>query len=116
MGEDRAHPESGYYVRDDAAPRGRPLNRYRLDYCPLVSYPRLLVRHLLDRAPPAYGVGLELWPLHLARVRALTGGAGPPGWIIGGLPLAGLALAVGGAIGLGRTVSARSAPDPLPGG
>ncbi|MCO5167034.1 MAG: hypothetical protein M9894_11785 [Planctomycetes bacterium] len=74
--EDQAMGErarsSAYYERhapdDPAVPPGRPLNRYRLDYSPLVSYPRRLVEHLRDDGPPEVGRGLDLLPLHLTRV------------------------------------------------
>lgn len=115
MGEDPGAPATSYYARhapdDPAIPTGRPLNRYRLDYAPLVSYPRLLARHLAARdAAPRYGVGLDLLPLHLSRVRSITdpgARAGPAlttvGWTI---PALGLALLLAAGAGLRRSLFA----------
>lgn len=97
MGEDLA--ATRYYERhapdDPAVPPGRPLNRYRLDYNPLVSYPRILVRHLRAEDEPRYGVGLDLLPLHLARVRAVAGAG--PGLVVAGWAVAALGAALLGA-------------------
>lgn len=91
MGE--AARSSAYYERhapdDPAVPAGRPLNRYRLDYNPLVSYPRRLAEHL-SGAGPADG-GLELLPLHLGRVDPGLRGLG---W---GVAAAAMALLAGAA-------------------
>jgi hypothetical protein len=112
MGEDPAAPSTTYYARHEAAdpaiPPGRPLNRYRLDYNPLVSYPRLLAGHLAGRDQDVrYGVGLELLPLHLARVRALSGGAVPRPLIVL-LPASAAVLLLGAGVSIGRRLSART--------
>jgi hypothetical protein len=112
MGEDPAAASTTYYARHEAAdpaiPPGRPLNRYRLDYNPLVSYPRLLAGHLAGRDQDVrYGVGLELLPLHLARVRALSGGAVPRPLIVL-LPASAAVLLLGAGVSIGRRLSART--------
>lgn len=112
MGDDPTRPSTTYYARhepgDRAVPPGRPLNRYRLDYNPLASYPRRLVAHATERAAPVeYGVGLELLPLHLARVRALSGGAVP--WLlVVGIPALAALLLLGAGVGVVRALSART--------
>jgi hypothetical protein len=58
-----------YYRLDPDPPAGKPANVYQLGYCPLLSYPPRLWRHL--RQPPEQvGEGLEFLPAHLLRVRA----------------------------------------------
>lgn len=88
-----------YYAIDPTVPAGRPLNVYRLDYAPQLSYPRLLARHLRgtspDGVPPA---GVDLLPIHLSAWRRLGAGSIPP-WAIA-LPFAAGLVMLGAAIGL----------------
>jgi hypothetical protein len=69
-GEDRSRVT--YYETVPPEP-GLPTNRYRLDYAPQVTLPRLAATSLeraLESAPAEPGRGLDFLPLHLAKIDA----------------------------------------------
>ncbi|MBI3726018.1 hypothetical protein HY251_18980 [bacterium] len=71
-GEDRTRSE--YYESvDTREDPGLPENRYRLDYSPEVSLPKIALRsvsRIVRGESEAPGTGLDFFPLHLARVRS----------------------------------------------
>ncbi len=100
LGHPARPPGNAYYAihapDSGVVPPGLPLNVYRLDYEPWTRYVRRLAGHLTADERDPY-VGIDLFPLHVERVRLRPGGEALPRWpaLLLTLGLGGLSLALG---------------------